>query len=298
MPVRYIVVRDHIGQRLDNFLLRELRPVPKRRIMQMIRRGEVRVNSKRVQVGFRLSVGDRIRIPPVFREEPPVKQISSSLKEVIQDRILFEDARLIVIDKPAGLAVHAGGSVQVGLIDVVRSLYEAEHIELAHRIDKDTSGCVAIARTRVALLELHHAFNQKRIEKHYDAIVFGQWPDDKESIDLALRRFRLPNGERRAETDSSGHHALTKFSVKSRSRSATWVDAEPVTGRTHQIRVHAASTGHFVLGDAKYGLPNCPIKVSRMMLHATSISFDGRPTVRAPLGEAFNECWKRLQSGD
>ena len=298
MPVRYIVVKDHVGQRLDNFLIRELRPVPKRRIMQMIRRGEVRVNAKRARVGLRLAEGDRVRIPPVIREETPAKHIRDSLRNHIQECVIYEDDRMIVVNKPAGLAVHAGGSIKVGLIDVVRSLYEADRIELAHRIDKGTSGCVVLARTRVSLLELHHAFTQKLVEKHYDAIVYGQWPDDKQMIDLAISRYTLPNGERRAEVSASGRRALTKFSVKSRCSSATWLDAVPVTGRTHQVRVHVASAGHSVLGDSKYSSARNPIKVPRMLLHATSIAIDNGPSVHAPVDESFSECWNRLCEED
>lgn len=294
MPVRYLVVRDHVGQRLDNFLIRELRPVPKRRIMQMIRRGEVRVNAKRARVGLRLAEGDRIRIPPIVRDEPTTKHIRDSLRYHIQECVIYEDERMIVVNKPAGLAVHAGGSIQVGLIDIVRSLYEADRIELAHRIDKGTSGCVVMARTRVALLELHHAFNQKLVEKHYDAIVHGRWPDGKQMVDLAISRYTMPNGERRAEINVSGRKALTKFSIKLRCSTATWLDAVPVTGRTHQVRVHAASAGHFVLGDSKYSSARNPIKISRMMLHATSIAFDNGPTIHAPVDKSFNECWSRL----
>lgn len=294
MPVRYIVVKDHVGQRLDNFLLRELRPVPKSRVMQMIRRGEVRVNSKRAQVGLRLQEGDRIRVPPVVREEPQTKHITDSLRNHIQECVIYEDDRLFVVNKPAGLAVHAGGNIRIGLIDVVRSLYQGDRIELAHRIDKDTSGCVVMARTRIALLELHHAFNQKRIEKHYDAIVHGRWPDDKQSVDLAIRRYTMPNGERRAEADPAGRSALTKFTVKSRCRNATWLDAVPVTGRTHQIRVHATSAGHFVLGDSKYSLEGCAIEAPRLMLHSSSIAIDKGPSIQAPLDEVFNDYWKRL----
>ena len=298
MSVRYIVVKDHIGQRLDNFLIRELRPVPRSRIMQMIRRGEVRVNARRARVGLRLAEGDRIRVPPVIRQEPPAKHIRDSLRKHIQECVIYEDDRLIVVNKPAGLSVHAGGTVRVGLIDVVRSLYESDQIELAHRIDKDTSGCVVMARARVALLELHHAFNQKLVEKHYDAIVYGQWPNDKLSVDKAIRRFTMPNGERRAEIDEAGRSALTKFSVKSKCRTATWMDAMPVTGRTHQVRVHAASTGHFVLGDPKYSSAGCPIKVPRMMLHATSIAIANGPTIRAPVDELFGDCWLSLSRED
>lgn len=298
MPVRYIIVKDHIGQRLDNFLIRELRPVPKRRIMQMIRRGEVRVNSKRARVGLRLAEGDRIRVPPIARKQAQDKHIHDSLKAHVRERVLFEDDRLIIVNKPVGLAVHAGGSIQVGLIDVVRSIYASDRVELAHRIDKDTSGCVVMTRNRVALLELHHAFNQKLVEKHYDAIVFGQWPENCARIDLAMRRFSMPNGERRAEIDASGREALTEFTIKCKCSSATWLDAVPVTGRTHQIRVHAASIGHFVLGDPKYSEANCSIKVPRMMLHASSIAIANGPIVKAPLDQSFISCWKLLSQED
>ena len=298
MAVRYIVVKDHAGQRLDNFLMRELRPVPKSRIMQMIRRGEVRVNAKRARVSLRLEEGDRLRIPPVTIEEKPEKTIPSWLSNLVQSSILHEDERLIVINKPSGIAVHAGGSVKVGLIDVVRSLYDDERIDLAHRIDRDTSGCVLLARTRVAMLEIHHAFQQRQIQKNYDAIVNGVWPSELSIIDQPLTRYLLPNGERRVKIDRAGQPSTTEFVLSDLRANASWMHIKPLTGRTHQIRVHAASAGHFVLGDSKYSQPTPLPRAPRLMLHASKISIGTKLTFSAPLDKPFREYWERLSLED
>lgn len=296
--VRYIVVKDLAGQRLDNFLLRELRPVPKSRVMRMIRRGEVRVNGKRSRVSLRLTLGDRIRVPPVSVDETPPKSIHSWLLRRIQQSVLHEDSRLIVLNKPSGIAVHAGGSVEVGLVDVVRELYNEQRIDLVHRIDQDTSGCVVLARSRVALLEMHHAFQQRRVEKQYEAIVYGVWPPNLTVVDRPIGRFAMPNGERRAKIDESGQEAITAFSVKDQCANASWMRARPITGRTHQIRVHAASAGHFVLGDAKYSQRTSLPRATRLMLHAAKVSIGNELAVNAPLDEAFTDYWTRLVKAD
>ncbi len=298
MQVRYIIVKDHEGQRLDNFLLRELRPVPKSRVMQMIRRGEVRVNSKRVRVGLRLNVGDRIRVPPLRLDPTPPKSIPNWLRELTQQSVIYEDEKLIVLNKPPGIAVHAGGSIQVGLIDAIRELYGDERIDLVHRIDKDTSGCVLVARSRVAMLEMHYAFQQRKVEKHYDAIVAGVWPASLNSIDRPLERFVLPNGERRARVEESGQKALTLVSVRDRCRSASWIIAKPVTGRTHQIRVHTAVVGHFILGDEKYSEPTSLPRPPRLMLHASKISIDNELAFESPLDGAFTHYWNQVARAD
>ncbi len=298
MSVRYIVVRHHEGQRLDNFLLRELRPVPRSRVMQMIRRGEVRVNSKRAKISLRLSEGDRIRIPPVVIDEREPKHIPKWLASVVRRNLLHEDDRVIVVNKPSGVAVHAGGTVQVGLIDAVRSLYQDDRIELAHRIDQATSGCVLMARTRVSLLELNHAFNQQKISKQYDAIVHGIWDRRCTVVDLPLERYLLSNGERRAKVSESGRSSTTRFTVERQITQATWLRAEPLTGRTHQIRVHAAHMGHFVIGDQKYAPNPPPIDAPRLLLHARQISIPDGKTFEAPLDPDFLQCWENFSRED
>lgn len=296
--VRYLVVKDHAGQRLDNFLLRELRPVPKSRVMRMIRRGEVRVNGRRSRVSLRLTLGDRIRVPPVSIAETPPKSIPAWLLRRIQQSVLHEDRRLIVLNKPSGIAVHSGGSVEVGLVDVVRELYNEQRIDLVHRIDQATSGCVVFARSRVAMLEMHHAFQQRKVEKQYDAIVYGVWPPNLTVVNRPIGRFSMPNGERRAKIDESGQEAITAFSIQDQCASASWMRVKPITGRTHQIRVHAASTGHFVLGDAKYSQRTSLPRATRLMLHAANVSIGNELAVHAPLDEAFTDYWTRLVKAD
>lgn len=298
MQVRYIIVKDHEGQRLDNFLLRELRPVPKSRIMQMIRRGEVRVNSKRARVGLRLNVGDRIRVPPLRLDPTPPKSIPKWLRELTQQSVIYEDEKLIVLNKATGIAVHAGGSIEVGLIDVLRELYGDERIDLVHRIDKDTSGCVLVARSRVAMLEMHYAFQQRKVAKHYDAIVKGAWPESLKSVNRPIERYVLPNGERRARVSESGPEAITAVSVREQCSNASWITANPITGRTHQIRVHTASVGHFILGDAKYSEPTPLPQPPRLMLHASKISVGDELAFEAPLDGAFTDYWNLVGQAD
>ena len=298
MSVRYIRVKDHEGQRLDNFLIRELKPVPRSRIMQMIRRGEVRVNGKRAKVSLRLTLNDRIRVPPVSIESPPESDIPGWLLSLIEESVVFEDNKLIVINKPPGIAVHAGGSIQVGLIEAVRKLFENDRIDLAHRIDRDTSGCVLLTKTRVAMLEVHHAFQQKRVDKNYSAIVHGRWPDDVSAVELPLKKFTLPGGERRVEVAQNGRDSLSNFSIKCRSKVATWMNIRPVTGRTHQIRVHAAYSNHPILGDRKYGTGLQSLKVQRLMLHAESIQIGDQPAIRVPNPPEFSKVWHQCCSAD
>lgn len=298
-PVHHIVVRNHEGQRLDNFLIRELKRVPRSRIMRMIRTGEVRVNGKRAQVSTKLQTNDRIRIPPVSQPEVHQPRASKGLMAEISQRILFEDDRWLVINKPPGLAVHAGGTIDIGLIEAARQLYTNDDLELAHRLDQGTSGCVVLAKTRVALLELHHAFQHHRIQKTYDAIVIGRWPASVDQISAPLRRYTLPNGERRVEVSSDGKVAATLFSVARQCAVATWLKVEPRTGRTHQIRVHCFIQGCPVVGDTKYRISAAlPFKPTRMMLHASKLQFADGFEIFAPLSEEFEQVWLKLSSAD
>ena len=289
-PVQHFTISRHAGQRLDNFLLRELQSVPRSRIMRMIRSGEVRVNGKRAKVHLKLSEGDRIRVPPLVLDDENTAEVPGWLIDVVSKNVIYENDRLIAVNKPSGVSVHGGTSVPVGLIDAVREYFDDDDIQLGHRIDRDTSGCVLFAKTRVALLEIHHALQHHQFAKHYEGIVAGCWPQDVSEIKVPLRKFRLPNNERRVEVHESGKTAKTKFKILRSSDSLSWLRIEPTTGRTHQIRVHCQYQGHAIVGDSKYAIqPN--FRPPKMLLHAQSIQFVDGLTIQAPVPPYFEEFW-------
>lgn len=296
MPVTHHTIEDCAGQRLDNFLLGRLKGVPRNRVYAMVRKGEVRVNGGRARPHRRLEAGDVVRVPP---HGPPVAgtQPPPGLAGALEARILFEDARLIVLDKPAGVAVHGGSGVVAGVIEALRGARAESGLELAHRLDRDTSGCLAIAKDRGTLLALHTAFREGRVKKTYDVIVAGRWPRRVRTMQAALQRYTLPNGERRMRVSAAGAPARTDFDVHKTSASATWLRAFPRTGRTHQIRVHAAFGGHPILGDAKYAKRGgAAAGVRRLMLHATSIAFEldaKRRRFEASPDADFAAAWER-----
>ena len=291
-PVQHFTITHHAGQRLDNFLLRELKPVPRSRIMRMIRNGEVRVNGKRAKVHLKLCEGDRIRVPPLLLEEERAVEVPVWLVEVVSKNVIFEDDRLIAVNKPSGVSVHSGTSVDVGLVDAVREYFDDDDIQLGHRIDRDTSGCVLFAKTRVALLEIHHALQHRQFVKQYEGIVAGCWPQDVSEITVPLRKFRLPNNERRVEVHESGKAALTKFKILRATDSLSWLLIELKTGRTHQIRVHCQHQGHAIVGDRKYAIQQS-IRSPNMLLHALSVKFVDGLTIRAPVPPYFEEFWNQ-----
>ena len=303
--VTYIEVEDP-GQRIDNFLHRELKPVPRARIYRMLRRGEVRVNGGRVKPTYRLQAGDRIRVPPV-RTGPgrapagPLEPLATRLGEAV----LYEDDGLLILDKPAGLAVHGGSGVSFGLIETLRAARSDRFLELAHRLDRETSGCLIVARSRAALKELHVLQRARRVRKSYDLLVAGCWPREVHAVDAALHRYVTHGGERRVRVAAHGKLSRTTFRRVDALASASWLRARLQTGRTHQIRVHASSSGHPVLGDDKYGTEASAAQsraagVGRLCLHATHLGFDWqgvRLSVKAPLPVLFSTAWARLRHG-
>ena len=292
MSVRYIVIEEHAGQRLDNFLHRELKNVPRSRIYQMVRRGEVRINSGRVRVSYRLQRGDRVRVPPVQKESRKESPIGEATINQICRAILYEDEELLVLNKPIGVAVHGGSGIRHGIIEILRHARPDVTLELVHRLDRDTSGCMLIAKTRRMLLGLHGAFREARVKKRYDAVVTGNWPQGLRTVRHSLLRYTLQSGERRVRIDRRGEKARTDFEIQQRGERVTRLWVYPHTGRTHQIRVHAAAEGHGVLGDDKYQLdgPDVP----RMMLHSSSLKLpDGRRFDANP-DEMFLETWSGL----
>ena len=304
----YTVDTDQAGQRIDNFLVRELKGVPKSRIYRLLRRGEVRVNKGRVRPDYKLQGGDQIRVPPVRQDDPrSVPRPSSQLAAVLASRILYEDDGLLVINKPSGLAVHGGSGINAGLIESLRQLRPDEHfLELVHRLDRETSGCVMVARKRSRLRMLHTMLREGHIDKTYLALVAGRWPRRRDMVNLPLLKNQLQSGERMVRVSEEGKPSRTRFRVIECFSGATLVEATPVTGRTHQIRVHAQAAGCPLLGDDKYGdeLANQrfrPFGLRRLFLHAAALripSPDGAGTIRveAPLDDELENVLSALRA--
>jgi len=266
---------DEAGQRIDNYLMARLKGVPKSRIYRILRSGEVRVNSRRVAASDRVAAGDRIRVPPVRVAErgEPVPAPHFRLP------VLFEDEVLVAIDKPAGLAVHGGSGVAHGVIESLRSMRpEARFLELVHRLDRDTSGVLLVAKKRSALTALHAMMRDRGMDKRYLVGVAGRFRNERQRVRLALAKRDAPDGGKRVSVSEEGQDAETIFHRIARGARSSLLEAELLTGRTHQIRVHLAHLGHPVLGDARYGdfeLNRALRKegLKRMFLHAASIAF-------------------------
>lgn len=269
---------DSAGQRIDNFLLRILKGVPKSRVYRLLRKGEVRVNKARVKAEYKLSGGDVVRIPPVrLAPAGAPARVSGGLQETLEQAILYEDEQLLVVNKPSGLAVHGGSGISLGLIEALRVLRPGQKfLELVHRLDRDTSGCVMVAKRRSMLTFLHEQLRSGAIDKHYLALVPGRWPNRRKLVNAPLLKNVLQSGERMVKVAEEGKRSLTEFEVVERFGGATLVLAKPITGRTHQIRVHAQYTGHAILGDDKYsneeGESLCRrLQLKRLFLHASKL---------------------------
>ena len=305
--VRKVVVdEDNHGQRVDNYLMAQIRDVPRSIIYRIIRKGEVRVNKGRVKPDTRLNTGDEVRIPPVTRKEKPAQVVPGSrVQGVMQDAVVFENDQMLVVNKPSGIAVHGGSGLDFGLIEVLRAARpEARFLELVHRLDRDTSGLVMVAKKRSALRYLQDELRHQRIRKHYHALVAGDWPGAVRKVSEPLLRFELGSGERRVRVDEAGKDSLTRFRVLDSFSGYTLVEASPVTGRTHQIRVHSAWAGHPIAGDDKY-MDDVSLRAfrsaggQRLMLHARALDFTlpstGEPVhLEAPYDEAFSELMAKL----
>lgn len=299
------VSADQAGQRLDNFLLARLKGAPRSLVYRIVRAGEVRVNSGRARPERRLEAGDRVRVPPVRLDavrEPGTPP--RSLVQQLAERILYEDDALLVIDKPSGLAVHGGSGLSLGLIEALRTMRpDCPGLELVHRLDRDTSGCVMLAKKRSMLRHLHAALREGTVRKTYLALVRGQWPARKTRVTAALEKNVVSSGERVVRADEGGKASETRFRVLRRFRDATLVEASPLTGRTHQIRVHAQVAGHPIAGDDKYGDRDFDrlareSGLRRLFLHAASLDLvlpSGAPLhVEAALEPALEAVLARL----
>ncbi len=299
------------GQRLDNYLIRELKGVPKTHVYRVIRAGEVRVNKGRAQADTRLNLGDVVRIPPVRVAEKAAEGDPAPAREF---PVLFEDESLLVIDKPAGVAVHGGSGVSFGVIEQLRRARpQAKFLELVHRLDKETSGVLVLAKKRSALTNLQDQFRGRETGKTYAALVWGDWPENLKVIDVALHKFLDADGERRVRQVTSSHdpaaeqakRSITLVKVVQRLGWGSLLDVTIKTGRTHQIRVHLTEAGHAIVGDPKYGdfAKNRDIargikRFERMFLHARRLQFVHPVTQQALVCEAGlpAECQQLLRS--
>ena len=291
--VQYVEAREgDDGQRLDNFLIRVLKGVPRTHVYRLLRKGEVRVNSKRAKPDQRVVAGDRIRLPPIRRPEVAAggpRPASPSLQKLLTDAIVYEDADLIVINKPAGVAVHGGSGMSHGVIEALRSARpDLPELDLVHRLDRETSGCLIVAKKRSALRDLHAQLREGTTEKRYLALVCGKWNLGTKRIELALDTSERRSGERHVAVRTHGKMAVSTFKpVQFFSNIATLMEVMIYTGKTHQIRVHAAYAGHPVAGDDKYGDRDENTRMQgfglhRMFLHAASIEVL-RPGTHEPL---------------
>jgi len=304
--VRLVTIsEEEADQRIDNFLLRICKGVPKSHIYRVLRSGEVRVNKGRIDQTYRLKEGDVVRIPPVRIAEKAISTVPGA-----EFKILLEDAYLLAIDKPAGVAVHGGSGVSYGVIEQLRAARpEAKFLELVHRLDRDTSGILLLAKKRSALTNLHEQMREGHTDKRYLTLVHGDWQNTRQHIKLPLFKYSTPEGERRVRVQADGLPSYTVFNLLNRFDSFALLEAELKTGRTHQIRVHLASSGFPIAGDDKYGdfglnralqkAEGNRIALKRMFLHAYQITFlhpeTGKPvTLKAPLPPECEQFVKSL----
>ncbi len=294
------------GQRIDNFLMKQFSGVPKSHIYRLLRSGQVRVNGGRVKAERKLAIGDEVRIPPVRVEDkatPP--RPPDAVLNRLRDAIIHEDEHYLAISKPAGLASHSGSGVAYGVIEALRAWNRYDFLELCHRLDRDTSGVLLLAKTRPALLRAQRAFKNGLADKRYFALLVGRWRGEDRDVDAALVRSRLAGGERRVQIDEDdGKPAKSRFSPRARYRDATLCEVQIFSGRTHQIRVHALALGHPVAGDARYGErdQNRPLReagLTRMFLHSHFLALPAegplpKLIVNAPMPDELRELLDRL----
>lgn len=271
---------DRAGQRIDNFLITHLKGVPKSRIYRLIRKGEVRVNKGRIKADYRLNSGDMVRIPPLRQTRPEEKPLPGNrILTAVERSVLYEDEGLLVLNKPSGIAVHGGSGINHGVIEALRIVRsEAHYLELVHRLDRETSGCLLIAKKRSMLRRLHELFRSDAIDKRYVALLRGRWRGGTRTVNAALQKNVLRSGERVVLVDPDGKRCVSIFRPQRLFSDVSLVEIELKTGRTHQIRVHAASIGMPVAGDEKYGDSTFNRRMRarglrRLFLHARSVAF-------------------------
>lgn len=295
---------DQAGQRIDNYLIARLKGVPRSRVYRILRRGEVRVNRGRVSAAYRLRAGDAVRIPPVTLAATPQTPARSALPGRLEAAILYEDDGLLVLDKPSGVAAHGGSGIALGAIEALRAARpNAPFLELVHRLDRETSGCMMVAKKRSVLRDLHARLRDHAVDKRYLLLVRGAWRGGGRRVELALARDRLRGGERVVRVAADGQPARTAFTPVEVYSTASLLQARPASGRTHQIRVHAAAVGHPIAGDTKYGDPQFnrdlrELGLRRLFLHAAALVLERpggeRLEVEAPLPAALRSVLDEL----
>ncbi|WP_406702991.1 23S rRNA pseudouridine(955/2504/2580) synthase RluC [Sodalis sp.] len=303
------ITADEAGQRIDNFLRTHLKGVPKSMMYRIVRKGEVRVNKKRVKPEYKLQGNDEVRIPPVRQSDDKQASVSTGLDKVatLNGAILYEDHYLLILNKPAGTAVHGGSGLSFGVIEGLRAMRpDARFLELVHRLDRDTSGVLLVAKKHSALRALHEQLRTKGVQKDYLALVCGQWQSHVKTVAAPLLKNILASGEPIVQVNSEGKPSETCFKVEERFTLATLVRASPITGRTHQIRVHAQHAGHPIAFDDRYGdgvfdqqLTGCGL--NRLFLHAAALRFDhpgsGKTLrIEAPLDRSLRQCLLYLRT--
>jgi 23S rRNA pseudouridine955/2504/2580 synthase len=296
------VTEDYIGQRLDNFLMSRMKGAPRSLVYRVIRKGEVRVNKGRSKPDYKICLGDVVRIPPVrVKDASEPANVPDRMASDIEKSIIFEDEFLIAVNKPRGMAVHGGSGISLGLIEALRVIRPlCKRLELVHRLDRDTSGVILVAKKRTTLVALHHMLQKKTgMKKRYLALVYGAWSKHLKDVTAPLIKNELKSGERVVKTSQEGKPCHTRYSLERRYQDYTLLNAEPVTGRTHQIRVHCQFSGHSIVGDDKYASDE-QLKASkkqgakRMFLHAQSLRFkhpqtDENMLIEAPLDSAYTD---------
>lgn len=294
------------GQRLDNYLIRILKGVPKSHIYRIIRGGEVRINKKRSQASSRLHAGDIVRIPPIRTSDSKEVFVGDALAKRLNECIIFEDPCLLVLNKPAGIAVHGGSGLSLGVIEALRKTRpDLPYLELVHRLDKDTSGCLLLAKKRSTLRSIQALLEAREIQKTYWALLTHPWEGNKKiTVNAALEKNTLKSGERMVLVKDDGKASETDFKLLENYKQACWVEASPKTGRTHQIRVHSAYLGHVIVGDEKYGslageVEGIDNQHNRLYLHARSIQFNLNGTkqlFQANVDDRFAKTLKNLRA--
>lgn len=306
--MKYIEIAEAFsGQRLDNYLVTYLKGVPKTHIYRIIRKGEVRVNKKRIDPKYRLKAGDQVRLPPLEVKEAhdPIVP-SKQFRDFLATRILFEDDSFLIINKPPRIPVHGGSRIKLGLVEVLRSMYPRfPQLELAHRLDADTSGCLILAKKRSVLREVHELLRTGKVLKVYRALTKGHWKQSELRATESLHKNHLQSGERIVRVHADGKPSITLFEPLITYKQATLVEATLETGRTHQIRVHAQFRDHSIAGDEKYGNRDFnkymrQFGLNRLFLHAYTIEFVLPSTgqhilVTAPLDNDLEWCLKALE---
>lgn len=306
--VQFVKVSNNfIDQRIDNFLMTRLKGMPKSHLYRLLRKGEVRVNKKRIAPSYRLQEDDEIRIPPIrIEEKSALPKPSPYWMTQLKNRILLEDDYFLIINKPSGIPVHGGSKTPLGVIEILRMMYpQFPHLELAHRLDADTSGCLILAKKRSILRQIHELLRENKVKKIYHALTLGHWQPKELKVNVPLQKNILSSGERIVRVDQEGKDSTTHFKVVENFKEASLVTARLLTGRTHQIRVHTQYQNHPIAGDEKYGDKTFNKKMrqmglKRLFLHASEVSFklpeeDEIISVFAPLDDDLEQICTTLR---